>query len=181
MHSVVSRNQPANACASGQRKFYCSSMQNASPSISSRNKEQSQQTRVVVTDKAPTENEPEYRGPHIHIETTSQAVQPTAQYLYQGLQSRMPIAHPGAPSVVVPPFAYPGHPMLPMGSNLVRLLILVQCILLKCFLNLLIPKNMLKLHHKLLSFLILKLICKVWLSIRMVLVEVKPSMLNISC
>lgn len=84
---------------------------------------------MSVTTDIPTENNPEYIGPQIHLQIHSQVSQPTAQYPYQDLQSGMPLAHPGAPYATVPPFAYHGAPYSPYGvqpSQIVSAMYLAQ-------------------------------------------------------
>lgn len=81
-----------------------------------------------------------------------------------------------------------GHHMARMGSNTFKLLILVRrwsimvwCILLRCFLNMVCLKSLLKLLHKLFNFLILKLICKVKLLIRIFMGKVRANVLISIC
>lgn len=143
--------------------------------------EQPRQTPMSFSTEAPTKNESEYRGPHIHAQITSQVAQPTTQYPYQGFQYGMPLARPGAPSVVAHPLAYLGVPYASYGVQTGQTVNLGVMYPAQIFLNLLILKHLLKLLHKLLNFLILNLIYKVWLSIRIFLVKVRTSLLNISC
>ncbi|XP_050896201.1 uncharacterized protein LOC127102925 [Lathyrus oleraceus] len=51
------------------------------------------------------------RGPTLHFRLPPRATQPTVQNLNQGVQ--IPPPHPGASSVVAPPFVYPGEPYAP--------------------------------------------------------------------
>lgn len=80
----------------------------------------------------------------------------------------MPFAYFGAPSTIVSPFAYPGEPYAPYGVQQDQIVNP----------GVTYPAHML---HKLLSFLIFKLIRKVQLSIKIFLVQVKENLLNISC
>ena len=72
-----------------------------------------------VTSKAPVEKRFEYKGPLIHVQVPSPAVQLAMQYPNQGYHPGMLLAYPGAScsTIVAPLYAYVGTPYVPFGVH----------------------------------------------------------------
>lgn len=142
--------------------------------------EQVLQNSAPVIVETPNDNEEEYIGPTLHFRLPPRATQPTVQNLNQGVQIHPP--HLGEPSVVAPPFLYPGHPMLHIRISMVRLSvrwwILDWCIL-KGILSLLLLQLLLRQLFRVFNLLVIKLI--LILPIRLWLVQIKIDKQTISC